>query len=166
MGQPKRILVACGTAIATSTVVARAIEEALAAREVDLARRTRNLAECRGGGDACDYSLADPSPQTDLDEDLLGALVDMDDDGDQDLYVANDGGSNRLYINEGTGRFKDETILSGTGYSEEGRGQAARRAQVPDGVLRHRRVGDCANDRRQPGPGDAIQGAGRETDPM
>lgn len=34
MTSPKRILVACGTAIATSTVVARAIEEALSARGI------------------------------------------------------------------------------------------------------------------------------------
>ncbi len=39
MGQPKRILVACGTAIATSTVVARAIEEALSERHIPVTIR-------------------------------------------------------------------------------------------------------------------------------
>lgn len=39
MGQPKRILVACGTAIATSTVVARAIEEALKERGISVITR-------------------------------------------------------------------------------------------------------------------------------
>ena len=39
MGQPKRILVACGTAIATSTVVARAIEEALSERHIQAITR-------------------------------------------------------------------------------------------------------------------------------
>lgn len=39
MGQPKRILVACGTAIATSTVVARAIEEALGERGIQVTTR-------------------------------------------------------------------------------------------------------------------------------
>lgn len=39
MGQPKRILVACGTAIATSTVVARAIEEALDERGIQVVTR-------------------------------------------------------------------------------------------------------------------------------
>jgi PTS system galactitol-specific IIB component len=39
MGQPKRILVACGTAIATSTVVARAIEEALSDRGIQVTTR-------------------------------------------------------------------------------------------------------------------------------
>lgn len=36
MGQPKRILVACGTAIATSTVVAKAVEQALKERGIDV----------------------------------------------------------------------------------------------------------------------------------
>jgi len=39
MAQVKRILVACGTAIATSTVVARAIEEALEARGIRVTTR-------------------------------------------------------------------------------------------------------------------------------
>ncbi|HKY32933.1 MAG TPA: CRTAC1 family protein [Candidatus Polarisedimenticolia bacterium] len=57
---------------------------------------------------------------------------DLDDDGDLDLYVANDGGSNRLYVNDGQGRFTDQTLLSGTGYSEEGRGQASMGLDVAD----------------------------------
>jgi len=39
MPQVKKILVACGTAIATSTVVARAIEEALEARGIQIITR-------------------------------------------------------------------------------------------------------------------------------
>lgn len=39
MAQPKRILVACGTAIATSTVVARAIEEAMSERGIRVITR-------------------------------------------------------------------------------------------------------------------------------
>ena len=39
MGKPKRILVACGTAIATSTVVARAIEEAMSDRGIQVITR-------------------------------------------------------------------------------------------------------------------------------
>ena len=42
MVQPKRILVACGTAIATSTVVAIAIEEALRARNIPV-----NIRQCK-----------------------------------------------------------------------------------------------------------------------
>jgi PTS system galactitol-specific IIB component len=47
MGQPKRILVACGTAIATSTVVAIAIEEALKARGIDVITRQCKAAEVK-----------------------------------------------------------------------------------------------------------------------
>lgn len=35
------------------------------------------------------------------------AFADIDEDGDQDLYVANDYGRNRLYINRGDGTFDD-----------------------------------------------------------
>ena len=47
MAQPKRILVACGTAIATSTVVAMAIEEALKARGIDVVTRQCKASEVK-----------------------------------------------------------------------------------------------------------------------
>jgi len=49
---------------------------------------------------------------------------DLDADGDIDLYVANDGTSNLLLLNDGAGHFKDWTLISGTGYSETGEGEA------------------------------------------
>jgi PTS system galactitol-specific IIB component len=48
MAQPKRILVACGTAIATSTVVAKGIEEALKARGIPVVTRQCKAAEVKG----------------------------------------------------------------------------------------------------------------------
>ena len=48
MAPPKRILVACGTAIATSTVVARAIEEAMKERGIAVTTRQCKAAEIRG----------------------------------------------------------------------------------------------------------------------
>jgi mannitol/fructose-specific phosphotransferase system IIA component (Ntr-type)/galactitol-specific phosphotransferase system IIB component len=45
MAQPKRVLVSCGTAIATSTVVAKAIEEGLAARGISVITRQCKAAE-------------------------------------------------------------------------------------------------------------------------
>lgn len=47
MTGPKRILVACGTAIATSTVVANAIEEALKERGIDVVTRQCKAAEIK-----------------------------------------------------------------------------------------------------------------------
>jgi hypothetical protein len=49
---------------------------------------------------------------------------DYDNDGDQDLYVANDSMRNFLFRNEGDGRFTDVTLLAGVGYSEDGQTQA------------------------------------------
>jgi len=50
---PKRILVACGTAIATSTVVAKALEEALKERGIDITTRQCKASEVRSlAGDA------------------------------------------------------------------------------------------------------------------
>jgi len=40
---------------------------------------------------------------------LSVAAVDVDDDGLQDLLVANDGGSNRLFLSAGDGTFRDQT---------------------------------------------------------
>ncbi len=48
MSGAKRILVACGTAIATSTVVAKAIEEGLAARGIQVVTRQCKAAEVPG----------------------------------------------------------------------------------------------------------------------
>ena len=55
----------------------------------------------------------------------LGVLwTDLDDDGDVDLYVANDSVPNVLYRNDGDGTFTDVTLLSGAGYSEDGMPEA------------------------------------------
>jgi len=46
--------------------------------------------------------------------------VDHNADGRPDLYVANDGTLNRLYTNQGGGRFQDTTIPAGVGTGEGG----------------------------------------------
>ena len=57
----------------------------------------------------------------------LGVLaIDANDDGWTDLYVANDGDPNHLWINErGTGRFRDEALLAGAALSRAGRPQGS-----------------------------------------
>jgi hypothetical protein len=63
----------------------------------------------------------------------LGAVwSDYDEDGDPDLYVANDSVRNFLFRNEGNGTFTDMTLFSGTGYSEEGRPQAGMGVDAAD----------------------------------
>ena len=44
----------------------------------------------------------------------------MDLDGDPDLYLANDKTLNFLYLNDGSGRFKEDGLLAGTAYNEDG----------------------------------------------
>lgn len=56
----------------------------------------------------------------------LGVLwSDVDEDGDPDLFVANDMGSNFLFINQGNGRFTEEGLSRGVAVGEGGRAQAS-----------------------------------------
>lgn len=55
----------------------------------------------------------------------LGVVtVDLDDDGWPDIYVASDSTINALYRNRGDGTFEDVSLLSGAGYSQDGRAQS------------------------------------------
>ncbi len=55
----------------------------------------------------------------------LGVVwLDYDDDGDPDLYVANDSTRNFLFRNEGDGTFAEVGVLAGVAYNEQGRTQA------------------------------------------
>jgi hypothetical protein len=51
------------------------------------------------------------------------AAIDIDDDGDQDLYVANDYGTNRLYVNQYPDGFEDRA--SEYGITDQGNGMGA-----------------------------------------
>ena len=57
----------------------------------------------------------------------LGVVAaDVDGDGWTDLYVANDGNPNQLWMNEGgSGRFRDEALLAGLALSRAGRPQGS-----------------------------------------
>ena len=48
------------------------------------------------------------------------ACGDYDNDGDMDIYIANDDTQNFLYRNNGDGTFVDVTFLAGVGFSEDG----------------------------------------------
>lgn len=63
---------------------------------------------------------------------LALAIGDVDKDGDQDVYVANDTTPNQLWINDGTGNFKDMAKLSGSSYSEIGKEEGSMGADFSD----------------------------------
>ena len=51
-------------------------------------------------------------------------MADLDGDGSLDIYVGNDLNANSLFINDGSGKFVDETELSGVAYNSRGDAQA------------------------------------------
>ena len=48
---------------------------------------------------------------------------DLENDGDQDIFVTNDSGPNFLYENQGNGKFVENALLWGLAYSRDGRAQ-------------------------------------------
>ena len=60
------------------------------------------------------------------------ASGDIDDDGDWDIFVPNDGMANYLYRNNGDGTFTDIAVQSGTAFSERGEATSAMSAEFGD----------------------------------
>jgi hypothetical protein len=57
---------------------------------------------------------------------------DIDDDGDWDIFVPNDGMENYLYRNNGDGTFTDVALQTGTGFSQRGEATSAMSAEFGD----------------------------------
>jgi len=57
---------------------------------------------------------------------------DVDDDGDLDIFVANDAMENNLYRNNGDGTFTDVALQSGTAFAERGNAASAMSAEFGD----------------------------------
>jgi len=60
------------------------------------------------------------------------AAGDVDDDGDWDIFVPNDGMENYLYRNNGDGTFTDIALMTGTGYGQSGDATSAMSAEFAD----------------------------------
>lgn len=85
MDTPKRILVACGTAIATSTVVAKGIEEALKERGIQVITRQCKASEVRSlAGDADLIVTTTPVP-SDLGVPVIQTLAFLTGIGKEDV---------------------------------------------------------------------------------
>jgi hypothetical protein len=63
---------------------------------------------------------------------LALAIGDIDKDGDQDVYTANDTTPNQLWINDGKGRFTEKAKLTGCAYSEIGLEEGSMGADFSD----------------------------------
>jgi hypothetical protein len=60
-------------------------------------------------------------------EEYFGLAVlffDADNDGDDELYVANDSLANAYFVNRGDGTFEEAAVISGLAYNEQGHDQA------------------------------------------
>ncbi|WP_435018281.1 CRTAC1 family protein [Tundrisphaera sp. TA3] len=114
------------------------LEDVLAARRTTTWRDTAKVMAgpfgLRGGkdrfyrnnGDGTFRDATEEAGMADVAESYgLGVLAsDLDNDGDVDLYVANDSNPNFLYRNDGNGRFTDIGTWSGSGLDGEGIAQA------------------------------------------
>jgi hypothetical protein len=87
----------------------------------------RNL----GGGKFADVSRA--AGITSVASPGLGVVcADWNDDGRQDLYVANDGQANQLWINDGKGKFTEDAFFQGLALNALGRPEAGMGVAVGD----------------------------------
>lgn len=91
--------------------------------------------------DAYFHNLGDGTFKNATDESGLGdrsgraqgvVAADVNQDGFLDIYVGNDLNANSFFVNDGTGRFRDETELSGVGYDSRGNSQAGMGVDAAD----------------------------------
>jgi len=88
----------------------------------------------RNKGDGTFEDATDQAGMTDTAESYgLGVLAsDLDNDGDVDVYVANDSNPNFLYRNDGKGKFTEIGTWSGAGLNSQGIAQAGMGVDAAD----------------------------------
>ena len=87
----------------------------------------------RNRGDGTFEDVSSPSGVAELrGRGMSLVAADVDDDGDTDVFVANDATENFLLVNDGNGRFSEEGLLSGLGMGENGEQTSAMSADLGD----------------------------------
>ena len=90
-------------------------------------RLYRNL----GGGRFADLT-AEAQVATEYGPALGVVASDVDGDGWTDIYVANDGQENQLWVNGGDGTFRNEALLAGAALNDAGRAEAGMGVDAAD----------------------------------
>jgi len=83
-----------------------------------------------------DGTFADVTVAAGIDKEFghgLGVVTaDFDDDGWTDIYVANDGDPNQLWINQKNGTFRNEALLAGAAVNRDGKAEAGMGVDAAD----------------------------------
>ncbi len=86
----------------------------------------------RNNGDGTFSDVTTEAGIISSDKGLGVVCADFTADGLVDLYVANDGEANRLWVNSGSGTFYDEAIMRGLAFNTQGKAEASMGVTVGD----------------------------------
>jgi hypothetical protein len=89
----------------------------------------------RNNGDGTFTDVSEPAGLLKRNRDSYGlavAMSDLDEDGDPDIYVANDSHANFLWRNDGEFNFTDVAVMSGVATNEDAKEQAGMGVDIAD----------------------------------
>ena len=87
----------------------------------------------RNNGDGSFTDVTEETGLLDPDGRAMSAIaVDLDQDGDQDIYVANDAMPSAYWVNDGRARFTDQALVQGVAFGEGGQGASSMGPTVGD----------------------------------
>jgi len=87
----------------------------------------------RNNGDGTFSDVTAEAGLLDPDGRAMSAIaVDLDQDGDQDIYVANDAMPSAYWVNDGRGSFTDQALIQGVAFGEGGQGASSMGPTVGD----------------------------------